>query len=72
MWPDDPNWQMTVFFLLALALMGFVMKLVAMLRPAPILQYRPHVFWLLLSPASNRRLRPIESVPGVLLRAVRL
>ena len=34
MLPDDPNWQMTVFVLLALAVMSFVMKLVALLLPA--------------------------------------
>ena len=27
MLPDNPNWQMTVFLLLALAVMAFVMKL---------------------------------------------
>ncbi len=72
MWPDDSNWQMTVLFLLALALMGFVMKFVVLLLPATIPTYRPHVFWLLLSPASNRRLRSIESIPKVLLRTVLL
>src|SRR5262249_47315168 len=68
----DPNWQMTVLQLLALALMGFAMKFVAWLLPATIPTERPFVFWLLLSPASNRRLRPIKSVPVVLLRFVRL
>ena len=34
MLPDDPNWQMTVFLLLALVVMAFVMKLVALLLPA--------------------------------------
>ena len=34
MLPDNPNWQMTVFFLLALAVMGFVTKLVELLLPA--------------------------------------
>jgi hypothetical protein len=61
-----------VLFLLALALMGFVMKFVVLLLPATIPAHRPHVFWLLLSPASNRRLRPIESVRKVLLRTVLL
>src|SRR5262245_61263742 len=72
MWPDDLNWQMTVSNLLALALMGFAMKFVAQLLPATIPEYRPNVFWLLLSPASNRRLRPIENVRDVLLRAALL
>lgn len=34
MWPDNVNWQMTVSFLLTLAFLGFVMKLVALLLPA--------------------------------------
>jgi hypothetical protein len=72
MWPDDPNWQMTVLYLLALAVMGFVMKLVALLLPVTVQAERPHLFWLLLSPASLRRLQPIVSVRKVLLRAVLL
>jgi hypothetical protein len=72
MWPDDPNWQMTLLFLLALAVMGVVMKLVVAIFPKTIREYKPHVFWLLLSPASNQRLRPIESVAKVLLRTTLL
>jgi len=72
MWPDDPNWQMTVSFLIALALMGFAMKFVAGLSPATIPPHRPHVFWLLLSSASNRRLQPIKSIRNALLRAALL
>src|SRR5262245_60572537 len=34
MWLDDPNWQMSLLFVLAIALLGFVMKLVALLVPA--------------------------------------
>lgn len=70
--PDDPNWQMTVFYLLALAVIGFVMKLVASLLPATIPVERPRLFWLLLSPASLRRLQPIVTVRKVLLRAALL
>jgi hypothetical protein len=69
MLPDDPNWQMTVLYLLALAVMGFVMKLVALLLPVTPQVERPHVFWLLLSPTSLRRLQPIVTVRKVLLRA---
>jgi hypothetical protein len=72
MWPDDPNWQMTVLYLLALALLGFVMKLVAILLPISIRVERPHLFWLLLSPVSIRKLQPIKSVRRVLLRAALL
>jgi alginate O-acetyltransferase complex protein AlgI len=72
MLPDDPNWQMTVFYLLALAMVGFVMKLVASFLPVIIQMERPHLFWLLLSPASHRRLKPIVTVGKVLLRAALL
>lgn len=66
--PDDPNWQMTVLVLLALALMGFGMKLVALLLPAPTPAGRRHVFWLLLSPTTLRRLRPATAFLPVLFR----
>ena len=72
MWPDDPNWQMTGLFLLALAVTGFVMKLVALLLPVTIEADRPHVFWLLPSLASHRRLRPIVNVRAVLFRTALL
>ena len=72
MLPDDPNWQMTVFYLLALAVMGFMMKLVVLFLPISSQVVRPHLFWLLLSPASHRRLQPIVSVRKVLLRAALL
>jgi hypothetical protein len=72
MLPDDPSSQMTVFFLLALAVMGFVMKLVASFLPVTIQVERPYLFWLLLSPASHRRLQPIVTVHKVLLRTVLL
>lgn len=70
--PDDPNWQMTVFFLLTLAVMGFVMKLVVLFLPVTIRVERPFSFRLLLSPASHRRMQPIVTVCKVLLRAVLL
>jgi hypothetical protein len=70
--PDNPNWQMTVFFLLALAVMGFVMKLVVLFLPVSCQVVRPRSFWLLLSPASHRRLQPIVTVRKVLLRAALL
>lgn len=55
---SDLNWQMTGLFLLALALLGFVMKLVALLRPANAHNDQTGVFWLLLAPNTLRRLRP--------------
>src|ERR1051325_10991551 len=72
MWPHDPNWRMTVVYLVALGLMGFAMKVIARFRPATVPMDRPCVFWLLLSPPSNRRLRPIENIGGALLRFVLL
>jgi len=67
--PDDPDWQMTALYLLALALMGFVLKLIALfLGVTATHEERPHVFWLLLSPASLRRLRPIVTPGKVLFR----
>ncbi len=70
--PDDPNWQMTALFLTALAVMGFVMKLVALLLPVTTQAERPYLFWLLLSPVSLRRLRPIGSPRKVLFRTALL
>lgn len=72
MWPDASNWQMSGLFLLALAVTGFVMKLVVLLLPVTIKADRPHVFWLLPSPASHRRLRPIVNVRPVLFRTALL
>jgi hypothetical protein len=53
------NWQMTGLFLLALFLLGFVMKLVAMLLPLTVSYDRSLWFWLHLSPNSLKRLRPV-------------
>jgi membrane bound O-acyltransferase family protein len=71
MLPDDPNWQMTVFFLLALAVMGFVMKLVALLLPAKREIERRAVSWVLISPDSvlraQRATGPGPVVPRILM-----
>lgn len=56
---SDLNWQMTRFFLLALFLLGFVMKLVALLLPVTASSDRAGIFWLLLSPNALRRLQPV-------------
>jgi hypothetical protein len=56
---SDLNWQMTGFFLLALALLGFVMKLVALLQSTTASDKRSWIFWLILSPNSLGRLRPV-------------
>jgi len=50
MLPDDPNWQMTLLFLLALALLGFVMKLVALSLPTKGQIQRRGISWVLVSP----------------------
>ena len=60
----DLNWQMTGFFLLALLLLAFVMKLVALLLPLTVSYDRSLWFWLHLSPNSLQRLRPVGE-PGL-------
>ncbi len=55
---SDLNWQMTGLFLLALALLGFVMKLVVLLLPVTARNDQAGIFWLLLSPNTLGRLRP--------------
>ncbi len=55
---SDLNWRMTGFFLLALALLGFVMKLIVLLLPVTARNDRAGIFWLLLSPNALRRLQP--------------
>jgi hypothetical protein len=56
---SDLNGQMTRCFLLALFLLGFVMKLVALLLPVTASSDRAGIFWLLLSPNALRRLQPV-------------
>jgi len=67
---SDLNWQMTGFFLLALVLLGFVMKLVALLLPVTANSDRAGIFWLLLSPNALRRLQPVVDVWRVMLKPV--
>jgi hypothetical protein len=67
---SDLNWQMTGFFLLALAMMGFVMKLVALLLPVTASNERAGVFWLLLSPNTLKRLQPSVAPWRVLFQPV--
>lgn len=72
MLPDDLNWQMTVAFLLALALLGFAMKLVALLLSVKT-HIQPHgISWILVSPDSVLRSQPATSIRPVLLRLVTL
>jgi hypothetical protein len=68
----DPNWQMTVFVLLALAVMGFVMKLVALLLPAEREIERRSMSWVLFSPDSVLRAQRATGAGPVVLRAVLL
>lgn len=72
MLPDDPNWQMTVFFLLALAVMGFVMKLVALLLPAKREIERSAMSWVLFSPDSVLRAQRVTGAGAVVLRILML
>jgi hypothetical protein len=64
---------MTVTFVLAVALLGYVMKLVALLVP----RKRGHTRWLfllspLVSPTSLKRSKPVTSVFGLLSKAFML
>src|ERR1043165_9009268 len=72
MWPDDPNWQMTVSYLLALALTGFVMKLVAQLLPAKRKIERRTMSWVLVSPDSVLRSQRATGVRPVIFRILML
>lgn len=67
-WPDNSDWQMTVLFLLALALLGFTMKLAALLLPANTPTDRRFMSWILPSPNSVARSQPATSVQPVLLQ----
>lgn len=68
MWPDDPNWQMNRLFVLAVALTLCAMKLIALLLPATHEANQRHLFWLLPSPTSLKRLRPIVTIRQELFR----
>jgi len=72
MLPDNPNWQMTVFFLLALAVMGFVMKLVALLLLAKRETERRAMSWVLFSPDSVLRGQRATGAGPVVLRILLL
>jgi len=70
--PDNPNWQVTVFFLLALVVVGFVMKLVALLLPAKRELERSAMSWMLFSPDSVLRARRATGTGPVVLRILLL
>ncbi len=72
MLPDDPNWQMTVFLLLALVVMEFVMKLVALLLPAKREIERRAMSWVLVSPDSVLRAQRATGAGPVVLRILML
>jgi len=67
--PNNLNWRMTLLFLLALLLLGFVMKLVALLIPSASSGSRPFMFWLLPSSASLRPAPPVRDNWRLYLRA---
>jgi hypothetical protein len=72
MWPDNANWQMTALFLLALALLGYVMKLVALLLPAKCETDRRAMSWVLVSPDSVLRAQRATGIRPVLFRRLML
>ena len=53
MWPANSNWQMTLLFLPALALLGFAMKLLALLLPTKGQIQRRSISWVLVSVDSS-------------------
>jgi len=72
MLPNNPNWQMTGFFLLALLVMAFVMKLVALLLPAKREIERRALSWVLFSPDSVLRAQRATGAGPVMLRILML
>jgi len=70
MWPDNPNWQVTILFLLMLALLGFMMKLVARLLPATGRIQQRGISWILVSPDSVLRSQPATNVKAVASRVL--
>jgi hypothetical protein len=72
MLPDNPNWQMTVFLLLVLAVMAFAMKLVALLVPAKREIKRRAMSWVLFSPNSVLRAQRAIGAGPVVLRILML
>ena len=66
--PDDLNWQMSLLFVLAIALLGFVMKLVALLLPGA----RTKTDWRFVlsplpAPGSMRRAQPLANASRLVL-----
>jgi hypothetical protein len=59
---------MTRIFLLAPALLGFIMKLVALLQPATASNDQAGIFWLLVSPNTLRHLQPAVELWRLLLQ----
>jgi len=67
-WRDNPDWQMTGLFLVALALLGCVMKLLARFLPANKPTERSAISHVLVSPDSILRSRPASGTGPVMLR----
>jgi len=72
LFPNNPGWQMTVLFLLALALLGYVMKVVALLLPAKCETDRRAISWVLVSPDSVLRAQRATGVRPVVFRILML
>ena len=69
----DPDWQMTWAFLLAITLLGLLMKGFAALRMRALGQpLRPFIFTPLAAPTSLARCQPVAAVSKVVLEAVLL
>ena len=72
MWPDNLDWQMTALFLLALTLMVFLMKFIALLWPTATPVALPIFSWVFPSPDSIRRSPSAVRPQPVVLRFLML
>jgi hypothetical protein len=70
--PGDPNWQMTILFLLSAVIAVLSMKVVALLLPVTVAVDPGHWFWIFPAPASLERLRPLVDIRAVLIRTLLL
>jgi hypothetical protein len=68
MWTNSLNLQMTGLFLLSLALLGFVMKLVALLLPTNRRIESRALSWVMVSPDSVLRAQPAGGAWPVVFR----
>src|ERR1051325_1478086 len=67
----DPNWRMTILFLLCLAVLALLMKLIVLRGPDRSKAHnRAFVLSPILTPESFKRSRPLSTIPGLCLRTL--